>query len=76
MLKSKVKMKSNKLFQIELCYEDAQRIISAMEDYKEKCNQVIQQCDTDMCKEAAWLEWSYVSELAYILEDKFDVDLW
>jgi hypothetical protein len=69
-------MRSNKVFQLELCYEDAQRIILALEDYKVKCEQVIEQCDDDLCKDAAWLEWSYVSELAYMMEDKFDLDLW
>lgn len=69
-------MKQNKVFQIELCQEDAQRIILALDHYTDKCEQLINQCDTDDQKDAAWLEWSYVRELAYMLEDKFDLSMW
>lgn len=69
-------MKQNKVFQIELCQEDAQRIILALDSYTDKCEQLINQCDTDEQKDAAWLEWSYVRELAYMLEDKFDLSMW
>lgn len=69
-------MKPNKVFQLELCQEDAQRIILALDDYKDKCEKLISQCVTEEQKNAAWLEWSYVSELAYMMEDKFDLDLW
>ena len=69
-------MKDNKVFTLELCKEDAQRIINAMEDYRSKCHSMIDDCDTDLCRDAAWLEWSYVSELAYMLEDKFDLEMW
>lgn len=66
----------NKVFKIELCKEDAQRIVDALECYKDKCNKVIEQCDTDEQKDVAWLEWSYVSELVYYMEDKFDLNVW
>ena len=66
----------NKVFNIELCQEDAQRIILALDSYKDKCEQVINQCMTEEQKSAAWLEWSYVSELAYMMEDVLDVDQW
>jgi len=69
-------MKQNKVFKIELCQEDAQRIILALDSYKQECNKVIVQCDTDEQRNVAWLEWSYVSELVYYMEDILDVDLW
>lgn len=69
-------MKSNKVFKIELCQEDAQRIILALDSYRDKCNKLIEQCDTDEQKNVAWLEWSYVSELAYMMEDKLSPDVW
>jgi hypothetical protein len=67
---------SNKVFTLELSQEDAHRIILALDDYKEKCDKIIRVCDTEEQKHAAWLEWSYVSELAYMIEDKFDVEMW
>jgi hypothetical protein len=67
---------TNKVIQVELCKEDAQRIINAMEDYKAKCHSFIDTCDDEQSKEVAWLEWSYVSELAYMMEDKFDLEMW
>lgn len=69
-------MKSNKVFQIELCQEDAQRIINSLELYKDQCRQFIDDCITEEQKSTAWLEWSYVSELLYMMEDKFDVNQW
>ena len=66
----------NKTFSIELCKEDAQRIIYALSDYKWKCLKLIDQCDDELSKETAWLEWSYAAELLYLVEDKFDVELW
>lgn len=69
-------MKQNKVFKIELCQEDAQRIILALEGYKDKCQQLTEHCDTEEQKSAAWLEWSYVSELAYMMEDILEVNQW
>lgn len=69
-------MSKNKTFSIELCKEDAQRIINALNDYKWKCNKLIEQCDDELSKETAWLEWSYVCDLAYMMEDVLDVELW
>ena len=69
-------MKQNKVFQLELCPEDAQRIIQGLELLRVQCHQQLKVCDTDGQKNVAWLEWSYVSELAYMLEDKFDLEMW
>lgn len=69
-------MKQNKVFKIELCQEDAQRIIQSLELYRDKCNTVVEQCDTKEQKNVAWLEWSYATELAYMLEDVLDVNHW
>jgi len=69
-------MKPNKVFQIELCLEDAQRIIQGLELLRVQTYKQIELCDTEEQKNVAWLEWSYVSELAYMMEDKFDLDLW
>lgn len=69
-------MKQNKVFKIELCQEDAQRIILALDTYKQQCNKVIAQCENEDQKSVAWLEWSYVTELAYMLEDILDVNHW
>ncbi len=66
----------NKIITLELCKEDAQRIINAMYDYRAKCHSMIDTCDDEQSKEVAWLEWSYVSELLYDLEHRFDLDLW
>jgi hypothetical protein len=71
-----MKLSSNKLITLELCKEDALRIIDAMEDYKVKCHSFIDTCDDEQSKEVAWLEWSYVSELLYDLEHTFDLELW
>ena len=69
-------IKTNKVFQIELCQEDAQRIINSIELYKDHCKQLIDQCVTEEQKSTAWLEWSYVSELVYMMEDILDVNRW
>lgn len=69
-------MKKNKVFKIELCQEDAQRIILALDSYKQQYNKVIEQCDTEDQRSVAWLEWSYISELAYMMEDVLDVNRW
>ena len=69
-------MKSNKVFQLELCPEDAQRIILALDDYRDKCNKLITQSETQMQKDVAWIELSYVNELLSMLEEKFELDEW
>ena len=69
-------MNTNKVFNLELCREDAERILIALEDYKVKCNQLVEQCKTEEQENVAYLECSYVSELIYYLEGVFDLDLW
>lgn len=69
-------MKPNKVFQIELCPEDAQRILSGLQLLKDQLQQQVDQCDTEEQKGVAWLEWSYASELLYMMEDKFDLNVW
>jgi hypothetical protein len=69
-------MKSNKVFQLELCPEDAQRIIQGLELLKDQLHKQIDDCITEDQKSVAWLEWSYTSELIYMLEDKFDLSMW
>lgn len=69
-------MKPNKVFQVELCQEDAQRIILALDSYSDKCEQLIDQCDSDAQKDTAHLEYTYVRELMYYLEDIFDLSEW
>jgi|688.fasta_scaffold00896_38 hypothetical protein len=69
-------MKSNKVFQIELCKEDAQRILNSLELLKRQTKQQINDCKDDETKTIAWLEWSYISELHYDLDCKFRLDTW
>ena len=69
-------MKPNKVFSLELCPEDAQRIIQGLELLRTHTQQQLEVCDTEEQKNVAWLEWSYVNELAYMLEDKFDLEMW
>ena len=69
-------MKPNKVFSLELCPEDAQRIIQGLELLRTHTQQQLEVCDTEEQKNVAWLEWSYVSELAYMLEDKFELEMW
>ena len=69
-------MKSNKVFSLELCPEDAQRILSGVQLLKDQLQQQIDLCDTEEQKNVAWLEWTYASELLYMLEDKFDLEMW
>lgn len=76
MFMSSSSMKSNKVFQLELCPEDAQRIIQGLELLRVQCHKQLEVCNTDEQKNVAWLEWSYVSELAYMLEDKFEFNCW
>lgn len=68
--------KTNKVFQIELCQEDAQRIILALDLYKDQCDQLVEQCDSEDQKNVAWSEYHYVSELAYMMEDILGVNQW
>ncbi len=68
--------KSNKVFQLELCPEDAQRILNGLEHLKDQLHKQIDDCITEDQKSVAWLEWSYVSELHYDLETKFRLDVW
>ena len=69
-------MKQNKVFQVELCPEDAQRILSGLQLLKDQLQQQVDQCDTNAQKDVAWLEWTYASELLYMMEDKFDLEMW
>jgi hypothetical protein len=66
----------NKVFQLELCPEDAQRIINALQLLRSHCQELIDHSDTQMQKDVAWIEWSYVSELLSELEAKFELDVW
>jgi len=68
-------MKQNKVFQLELCPEDAQRIIQGLELLRTQTYKQLEACETEEQESVAWLEWSYVSELAYMLEDKFEFNL-
>jgi hypothetical protein len=69
-------MKSNKVFQIELCPEDAQRILNGLKLLEDQLHRQIDECNTDQQKSVAWLEWSYTSELLFMLDNTFDVDVW
>lgn len=66
----------NKVFQIEFCKEDAQRIITALELLKKQSYELISNCKDDVQCDVAWLEWSYVVGLIDMLEYKFDLDGW
>jgi hypothetical protein len=69
-------MKSNKVFNIELCKEDAQRILEGLKLLEEQVQQQIDDSNTNQQKDVAWLEWSYTSELLYMMDNILDVDLW
>ena len=66
----------NKVFQVELCKEDAQRILNALQLLKDQSYKLIDDCETEEQKTVAWLEWSYTSELLYNLDYQFDVSVW
>ena len=66
----------NKVFQVELCKEDAQRILNALQLLKDQSYKLIDDCETEEQKTIAWLEWSYTSELLYNLDYQFDVSVW
>ena len=67
---------TNKVFQIELCKEDAQRILDALELLQRQTKQQIDDCKSEEQQTIAWLEWSYVSELYYDLDCKFRLETW
>lgn len=69
-------MTENKVFNIELCKEDAERILNALNLLKDNHYQSIQSSDDEQYKEVTWLEWSYVSELMYYLGNVLDADMW
>ena len=62
----------NKVFQIELCKEDAQRILNALQLHKDQSYKLIDECETEEQKNVAWLEWSYISELHDMMSCIFD----
>lgn len=66
----------NKVFQIELCKEDAERILVALELLRSKVLHFAQTTDPSYSKEAPWLEFSYVSELLNDMEHKLNIDQW
>jgi hypothetical protein len=68
--------KQNKVFQIELCQEDAQRIIDALELLRSKVLHTAQTTDPSYSNEVPWLEFSYVSELLNDMECKLNVNQW
>lgn len=69
-------MNQNKVFQIELCKEDVERILLSLENHRTKCYAMIDECESEDDKDSAWLEWSYVTELHSMLQDKFSVNCW
>ena len=68
--------KQNKVFQIELCQEDAERILIALELLRSKVLHLAQTDDPCHTNETPWLEYSYVSELLNDMEHKLDIDQW
>jgi hypothetical protein len=66
----------NKVFQIELCKEDAERILVALELLRSKVLHFAQTTDPSYSKETPWLEFSYVSELLNDMECKLNIDQW
>jgi hypothetical protein len=66
----------NKVFQIELCKEDAERILVSLELLRSKVLHFAQTTDPSYSKETPWLEFSYVSELLNDMEHKLDIDQW
>jgi hypothetical protein len=71
-----MKTEQNKVFQIELCKEDAERILNALELLRSKVLHFAQTTDPSYSKETPWLEFSYVSELLNDMECKLDIDQW
>jgi hypothetical protein len=71
-----IETKQNKVFQIELCQEDAQRIIDALELLRSKVLHFAQTTDPSYSNEVSWLEFSYVSELLNDMEHKLNIDQW
>jgi len=68
--------KQNKVFQIELCKEDAERILNALELLRSKVLHFAQTTDPSYSKETPWLEFSYVSELLNDMDHKLNVEQW
>lgn len=66
----------NKVFQIELCKEDAQRILDGVQLLKQQTHQQLNECKDEKQQSIAWLEWSYISELLFDLECKFHLESW
>ena len=67
---------NNKVFRVELCKSDAQRILDGLELLRSKVLHHAQSTDPNYSNDVAWLEFSYVSELLNDMECKFDVDQW
>ena len=68
--------KQNKVFQIELCQEDAERILVALELLRSKVLHTAQTTDPSYSNEVPWLEFSYVSELLNDMDHKLNVEQW
>jgi hypothetical protein len=68
--------KPNKVFNIELCPEDAQRILNGLKLLEDQLHRQIDECNTDEQKDVAWLEWTYASELLFMMDDIFDIEMW
>jgi hypothetical protein len=68
--------KQNKVFQIELCHNDAERILVALELLRSKVLHFAQTTDSSYSNETPWLEYSYVCELLNDMECKLDIDQW
>ena len=71
-----IETKQNKVFNIELCKEDAERILVALELLRSKVLHFAQTTDPSYSKETPWLEFSYVSELLNDMECKLNVNQW
>jgi hypothetical protein len=66
----------NKIITLELCQEDAQRILNGLKLLEDQLHRQIDECDSAEQKDVAWLEWTCASELLYMLDNTFDLDVW
>jgi hypothetical protein len=64
-------MKENKVFQLELCEEDAVRILKGVWELRIHEYNKARQEDPSGYKESAWIEYEYVSALWGELDEKF-----
>ena len=69
-------MKQNKVFQLELCPEDAQRILQGLKLLEDQLHRQCDECNSPEQKDVAYLEWTYASELLYMMDNIFDPEMW